>query len=593
MAEPSKNTGMSREVKAGLMATGAFGALLAGVMAKKYIAPEELLGHKPATQQASYEFPDKPDSESKEVDTKAVASAEKAAPAPEADPIAKALANARASDVMLASAQDKGTTGDKEKGMVTPLTPSGGGLPPLPSLPGASSSTPPPMPAPTPPGGAAGGLPPLPALPAGGSSASSTPPLPAPASPAGAAGGLPPLPALPASGSMASPPPPLPATSSSAGGLPPLPAIPAGGSSSTPPAPAAISGSPGTTAVGLPALPSAPAGLPAAPRGSGEPAGLPPLPAASSAIPPSPAPPTAPGVPSSPTGTGGLPPLSPLPGSGLPAPSLPPQGNGFPANEARVITFPAGQGPAKRTEFIPAPEGSAPSPLPAGPSPSGLPAVPATPPAMSLGSPPSGLPAPISTAGLSAPQPKSLVSPAPISSEIVNRPIPVLTMPGSPSAPVDKPATASVPVLATAAAVPAALAVGNIAPAGAIAPAPTNPAPSPATGGLISPSGITLTPGAPVGQPTIPTPARPKVSSWSESVHVARPGDTYGTLAAEYYRDGSLGNALASYNRLHPRAREDAPRNGALVPGMEVYLPDRAALNAGASGVVAPPGFKP
>ena len=68
MADPAKTTGMSREIKAGLLATGAFGCLVAGVMVKKHLAPEELLGHKPTTEQVAYEFPDKPDSENHEKD---------------------------------------------------------------------------------------------------------------------------------------------------------------------------------------------------------------------------------------------------------------------------------------------------------------------------------------------------------------------------------------------------------------------------------------------------------------------------------------------------------------------------------------------
>lgn|GEM_PF-338501 len=565
MAEPTKSTGMSREMKAGLMASGAFGALLAGVVAKKYLAPDELLGHKPATRQASYEFPDKPDSENKEIEAPHPAAAEKAGPA--ADPVAKALASAKGSDVMLASAQDKGDQPEKDKGMVSPLTGPAGGLPPLPSLPVPSE---PPAPAPVPGSGGvpSGGLPALPSLPSAG-----TPPAPSAPSP----GGLPPLPSLPSAGTPPAPSAPSP------GGLPPLPPLSGGG---TPPAPTAVG------AGGLPSLPALPASGAFAPpppppalinpRGIDEPAGLPPLPAASgSGSPPLPAP--ASGLPMAPVSGSGLPPLSPLPpsaGSGLPA-SVP--------GEAKVTAFPVGQGPARRTEFFPAPETGAPgipAPLPSAPLPANGPmGVPASPPSPS-GLPPAGLPASPATgsAGLSRP----LIVPAPISPEIVNRPIPVLTMPGSPSAPVDKPPVAATPLTGNASFPPIASAAGNLTPAGAREPI----APS---AGLISPSGIARVPAATSGPPVVPAPiqAKPRVSSWSESVHVARAGDTYGALAAQYYRDGTLGNALMNYNRLHPRAREDAPRDGSLVPGMEVYLPDRAALNAGTAGVVAPPGLKP
>lgn len=573
MAEPTKSTGMSREVKAGLMASGAFGALLAGVVAKKYLAPDELLGHKPSTQQASYEFPDKPESENKEIEGPHPAAAEKAGP--EADPVAKALASAKGSDVMLASAQDKAGQADKDKGMVSPLTGPAGGLPPLPSLPAAPVPSEPPAPSPVPgsAGVPSGGLPPLPSLPA-----ASTPPAPS----APSQGGLPPLPSLPSAGTPPAPSAPSP------GGLPPLPSLPAGG---TPPAP------PPPGAGVLPPLPALPAGGASAPpppapasinpRGPGEPAGLPPLPslpaANGSGSPPLPAPASVSGLPMAPMSGSGLPPLSPLPptaGSGLPS-SVP--------GEAKVTAFPVGQGPAKRTEFFPAPESGAPgvpAPLPSAPLPANGPAgAPASPPAPT-GLPPSGFPASPAngSAGLSRP----LIVPAPISPEIVNRPIPVLTMPGSPSAPVDKPPVAATPLTGNASFPPIASAAGNLMPAGAREPI----APS---AGLISPSGVARVPAATSGPPVVPAPipAKPRVSSWSESVHVAKAGDTYGALAAQYYRDGTLGNALMNYNRLHPRAREDAPRDGSLVPGMEVYLPDRAALNAGTAGVVAPPGLKP
>jgi hypothetical protein len=111
----------------------------------------------------------------------------------------------------------------------------------------------------------------------------------------------------------------------------------------------------------------------------------------------------------------------------------------------------------------------------------------------------------------------------------------------------------------------------------------------PVSSGVITPSGITFTPSAPPGAPLAIAPVRPKVATWSENVHVARPGDTYPAIAEQYYRDPKMASALFIYNRNHPRAREDAPKDGSLLPGMDVYLPDRAALNPPATGAPALP----
>lgn len=558
MADPAKTTGMSREIKAGLLATGAFGCLVAGVMVKKHLAPEELLGHKATTEQVAYEFPDKPDSENHEKDVKAMES-----PTPET-PLGL-------SGVMLASAQESGKDNQgKAKDMVLPLTGSNSALPALPPLPGAATP-PPPAPLPSnPPSLNSPGLPPLPPLPG----AKTDSPLPSFPAPGGSA--FPPLPG------SASPPPPLPTPAMPAkraadepSGLPPLPPLP--GAASPPPASA------------FPPPPQ--------PKIDANPAPI---------NPPSPAmvPETRPMAPAAVTAFPGS---TPLPSFSPPPPSAPafnaPAAPAFNAPavampvEARVITFPSGQGPARRTEFIPAPVSAPPAPFPVPATssppasfpaplpptsapPSGLPSAPPGPaPAFGLGNstPPPGLPTlTMPAAGGNRP----LFTPAPISNDVVNRSIPVLTMPGSPSAQPPAPAVASTFT------VPAAL-----------APTPTGPGPitpvtatdRPFSSGVITPSGITFTPSAPPGTPLAMAPARPKVATWSENVHVARPGDTYPAIAEQYYRDPKMASALFTYNRNHPRAREDAPKDGSLLPGMEIYLPDRAALNPTATGTPALP----
>ena len=568
MADPAKTTGMSREIKAGLLATGAFGCLVAGVMVKKHLAPEELLGHKPTTEQVAYEFPDKPDSENHEKDVKAAEP-----PAPET-PMGL-------SGVMLASAQESGKDNQgKAKDMVLPLTGSNSALPALPPLPGAGTPPPPaPVPLPSnPPSLNSPGLPPLPPLPGAKNDA----PLPSFPAPGGSA--FPPLPGS----SSASPPPPLPVpamppkrAADEPSGLPPLPSLPG----ATSPAPSPASAFPPPT---QPKIDASPAPINPPPPPAMVPETRPMAPAAVTAFPGStPLPSFSPPPPSAPAAPAFNAPAAPAfnaPGVAMPV-------------EARVITFPSGQGPARRTEFIPAPESATPTPFPAPPAspppssfpaplppssapPSGAPSAPPGPaPAFSLGNstPPPGLPTlTMPAAGGNRP----VFTPAPISNDVVNRSIPVLTMPGSPSAQPPTPAVASTFT------VPAAL-----------APTPNGPSPitpvtamdRPVSSGVITPSGITFTPSAPPGAPLAIAPVRPKVATWSENVHVARPGDTYPAIAEQYYRDPKMASALFIYNRNHPRAREDAPKDGSLLPGMDVYLPDRAALNPPATGAPALP----
>ena len=44
---------MTSEVKTGLMVSGAFASLVGAVLTKHYVSPDELLGHKPPTEQVA------------------------------------------------------------------------------------------------------------------------------------------------------------------------------------------------------------------------------------------------------------------------------------------------------------------------------------------------------------------------------------------------------------------------------------------------------------------------------------------------------------------------------------------------------------
>lgn len=86
-----------------------------------------------------------------------------------------------------------------------------------------------------------------------------------------------------------------------------------------------------------------------------------------------------------------------------------------------------------------------------------------------------------------------------------------------------------------------------------------------------------VAPVAPVGLPAA-TLAPPRVDSWSEQSYVAVAGDTYDLISQKIYRSNDYGKALQMWNENHPRARFDAPKNGLIVPGQEIYYPPTTEL---------------
>lgn len=151
--------------------------------------------------------------------------------------------------------------------------------------------------------------------------------------------------------------------------------------------------------------------------------------------------------------------------------------------------------------------------------------------------------------------------PAPANTSLANPNAPVLRIPKD-----DKP----VPP-------PAFPGGGNIQPVDNRFPNPASPLPmgmggSPAAGAA----------------PTI----SPKVSSWSEKVYLAQPGDTWESIAEKEYKKKDYARMVQIYNDLHPRA-EPLPRTGPLPAKAEVFLPPLEELIRRGTGEVPLNAFPP
>ena len=378
------------------------------------------------------------------------------------------------------------------------------------------------------------------------------PPLPPPEP---SAGGIPPLPgSVPADKSGI---PPLPMETPKAE-LPPLPG-------SIPPPPLSPAETPKPGDVSIPPVPSTGAPAPVIPPPLPAPVGVKEMkepPAPSPVIPPVPSPATEtknplaplPAVP--PTGLGGTPP-PPVPSIPAPtAPSVPPLGSGAgaitpppppppapgfdatapaalsstsPMPKVSSTTFNSNTGPGVRSEFIP----SAGAHVPMG----NMSAVPGGPIAPIPASGPVATPA----------NPSQIISAPPIPG---TTPVPITPSPG---------------------------AVLSVPPNNA-----TGPFGTPANGATMPsapiPSAAPLAPVAPPAAPPAASLAPPRVESWSEQTYVATPGDTYDSISQKIYRSPDYAKALQMWNENHPRARFDAPKNGLIVPGQEIYYPPTTEL---------------
>ena len=670
---------MTSEVKTGLMVSGAFASLVGAVLTKHYVSPDELLGHKPPTEQvATAEGGEGKAAEGTEGGTSA-ASANPSATEPKGD-------------VVLASAS--GT----DKNASPPPTPNPADLippPPSPSSAGDGNSTlpppppaagtgdkpmdgpPPPAPAPAgdatasaPPPPVPGGLPPLeekksaetlaPLPPPGGTPAAGTPPDPAKLAegllppPPPASGSTPPAPAItpttppdpaklaetlvppaPAAGGLAPPAPPAPGSatampdltkpgetplgSGGPGGLtPPAPPPPAGGPGSTTPLPdltkVAESPTPPQPAAGGLATPMAPSPT----TGSGLGGFAPPVP-----------PPSA-GSDLSSSGTRGL-----GVGAGTAAGGLALSSETFPTDPgkpgiARVLTFPIGTGPEKRSESIPLDEpgfpaarlaGGAPPLATGGTIPGGSPSLATTGTGEAGGLPPSGMPGNLSVRPTDS-RPAAFVP-------VDGKNIPVLTMPAGPGQPMPiTPGTIPLPPSGTAAPVsPNGVGRPAVGPTAGAAGAPTslntsvnglntqmnntvnglgtslneasrnlnttannlNNQTNSAIGGLsnqlnggasnlnnaVNGLNNSLNTASNNLNNTVNgalNSASGAVSSWTEHPYKVQAGDSWEKISQAQYGTTLYASTLKTFNQTHPRGGETLAKDGSPVAGQEVYL---------------------
>jgi len=461
---------MNRETKAGLVVTASFVGLLSAVIIKKYMEPA------PTTA----------------ANTEAVVAAVDQKNTATNGGIVPVITSANMELVPVPGNEIKLTTAEENK-VLPAIEP--GGIPPIPPVPDLA--------------GKSGGLPPLP----GENTKTELPPLPGSAPtippPPPISGGIPPLPSTPASGipAIAPPPPPAPI------GTPPppplgVPSIPSSGTPEpiAPPPPSAPVAPP--IPMGLPSVPAI------APLNTG---GIPPLPGNSIPLSPSagtitapPPPPAAPGF-----GAGSPPPLnstSPMP----------------PVRLSNAIPFNANEGPARRTEFIPA-------------------------------------------------DPNNRVAP-------VNNPIGNNGGYIAPVAPYGSPIQNQQKPLGANEIISAPPINGTNPGAGAVLTIPSNNSspimPVPAPGTVSSASNQLYTPAAVT--PIAPIPAAigaPRVDSWTEQAYLCQPGETYASISQKIYGNADYAKALQMWNENHPRARIDTPKSGLLLPGQEVYYPPTQELS--------------
>ena len=461
---------MNRETKAGLVVTASFVGLLSAVIIKKYMEPTP----------------------TKEATTEAVVAAVDQKNTATNGGIVPVITSANMELVPVPGNEIKLTTAEENK-VLPAIEP--GGIPPIPPVPDLA--------------GKSGGLPPLP----GENTKTELPPLPGSAPtippPPPISGGIPPLPSTPASGipAIAPPPPPTPI------GTPPppplgVPSIPSSGTPEpiAPPPPSAPVAPP--IPMGLPSVPAI------APLNTG---GIPPLPGNSIPLSPSagtitapPPPPAAPGF-----GAGSPPPLnstSPMP----------------PVRLSNAIPFNANEGPARRTEFIPADPNNRVAPV--------------TNPIGTNG----GYIAPVAPYGSPTQNPQKPLG----ANEIISAPPINGTNPGA-GAVLTIPSNNSSPIM-----------------------------PVPAPGTVSSASNQLYTPAAVT--PIAPIPAAigaPRVDSWTEQAYLCQPGETYASISQKIYGNADYSKALQMWNENHPRARIDTPKSGLLLPGQEVYYPPTQELS--------------
>jgi hypothetical protein len=137
-----------------------------------------------------------------------------------------------------------------------------------------------------------------------------------------------------------------------------------------------------------------------------------------------------------------------------------------------------------------------------------------------------------------------------------------------------------------------------------VTPAITTPLP----GGL-PPLGATSAVATPAITPPLPLPGQPKVESYDEELYYCKPGDTFASVAQQYYHTPKYEKALLLFNRSHPMGAgnltADAPvlqpnqlvhippakvlenRYGTLIPDLSP-LPPAAAGAANPTGALAP-----
>ena len=107
--------------------------------------------------------------------------------------------------------------------------------------------------------------------------------------------------------------------------------------------------------------------------------------------------------------------------------------------------------------------------------------------------------------------------------------------------------------------------------------APIMPVPPPGTVSTASNQLFSPTPVTPVA-PASAVLSAPRVDSWTEQAYVCKPGETYASISQKIYGNPEYSKALQMWNENHPRARIDAPKSGLLLPGQEIYYPPTQEL---------------
>jgi LysM repeat protein len=108
--------------------------------------------------------------------------------------------------------------------------------------------------------------------------------------------------------------------------------------------------------------------------------------------------------------------------------------------------------------------------------------------------------------------------------------------------------------------------------------APSAVAVAPPAAGL-PPLGAPSAVSTPAITPPLPLPGQPKVESYDEEVYHCKPGDTFASVAQQYYHNPKYEKALLLFNRNHPMAGDGLKSdNPTLQPNDVIHIPPAKIL---------------